>query len=759
MTGPVSGGTERGAGAPTRSTGIQGAVGAILVVLALGLTLRIILAFQLPGSGFDVDLGAFRYWASNLARHGPWGFYQRDFFHDYTPGYLYVLWLVGIAGQALGGIGDLIKVPPILADLAIGWLVYSMVLELGGRSRLALGGALLAVLNPISWFDSVVWGQVDSFGVVFLLLGLRALWRDQPERAAVFTVIAAIIKPQLGILVPLVAVVTIRRALWPAGGHGDPSRTGHPLRIVTTGIATGCITAILVACRSGCLDAVRPRAIDQVVKTGGGYPYLTVNAYNPWALVAGDTGESLARTGRWVCDAAFGAEKCGAGVAAFGGVPAIAIGSGLLVLGFLAVLAMVARRPDRLTLLVGLAVLSLAFFILPTRVHERYGFPFFALAAILAAISWRWRIAYVVLTVATLANMYVVLTTLYPDNPAIKDWLGIGPMIRSNVGIITVVILHTTGFVWAFLQLRRGPSEQLEDELDRASDLAWDDEPLEDAGVGAGPPLAPPGGGMPRPVPAGGGSAGAGDGDDSRGRDPDLDAPGRAVRAGAGRMGPRALVGPADSPGPVARAADRGRRSPRPTRPVDPRASSSSPAWPCARSGWPSRTRCTSTRSITPGRPPSSCSTGATANRTTSTSGRTRTWPSTRWRSGSWPGARTTSARRATSGSPSARRSSSRDAIDADATGDRAGERVYVSTGAELRAYDLRSRAFIGAVAGLDGLGALAYDPETEAAVPRVRRRSHRDDGPAGIGVAGLSTDSTLLKQVDGPIDRSVRDR
>ena len=83
----------------------------------------------------------------------------------------------------------------------------------------------------------------------------------------------------------------------------------------------------------------------------------------------------------------------------------------------MAILVVVARRPDRLTLLVGLAVLALAFFVVPTRVHERYGYPFFAMGVILAAISWRWRVAYLVLSVATFANMYVVLTTLYPDNP------------------------------------------------------------------------------------------------------------------------------------------------------------------------------------------------------------------------------------------------------------------------------------------------------------------------------------------------------
>ena len=100
MTGPASVGTERGTGAPPRSTGTQGAVGAVLVVLALGLALRLIIAYLLPGSGFDVDLGAFRFWANDLARTACAGFYERDFFHDYTPGYLYVLWLVGIVGNA-----------------------------------------------------------------------------------------------------------------------------------------------------------------------------------------------------------------------------------------------------------------------------------------------------------------------------------------------------------------------------------------------------------------------------------------------------------------------------------------------------------------------------------------------------------------------------------------------------------------------------------------------------------------------------------
>ena len=155
------------------------------------------------------------------------------------------------------------------------------------------------------------------------------------------------------------------------------------------------------------------------------------------------------------------ADRCGAGIATFGAVPAVASGRSCSCVAIVDRRSWSRRRPDRLTLLVALAVLALAFFALPTRVHERYGFPFFALGAILFAISWRWRIAYVVLSIATFANMYVVLTTLYPDNPdrprLARDRAG----IRSRVGGHVVALTHIGAFLWALAPaaagLERGP--------------------------------------------------------------------------------------------------------------------------------------------------------------------------------------------------------------------------------------------------------------------------------------------------------------
>jgi Gpi18-like mannosyltransferase len=498
LTGPAFGEPDAGAEAPAR-TRISPTAG-ILVLLGLGLGLRLIIAQLLPGSGFGVDIGAFRYWADNLADQGLYGFYDRDFFHDYTPGYLYVLWLVGAVGNLVGGVGDLIKIPPIAADLALGYLVWSMVRELGGSERSARIGAALVIFNPVTWFDSVVWGQVDSVGVVVLLLALRELWRDRSERAAVLAALAALIKPQLGILIPIVAIVVIRRALWPTGGYGsedapEPRSTTTrwertvrgPIRILTTG-AAGFLTAVALSIPFG---LSLPGLIAQVFKTAAGYPYLSVNAFNPWALViqgTGDGGErSIALNRSWVCDTTItpsaagdlrigdwvlwswpaSTQTCEPGMM-IGAFPAALVGAALFLIVAAVVLAAVARRPDRLTMLVAASVLAIAFFVLPTRVHERYLFPLAALGAILAAVSLRWRIAYVLASAAMFANMYVVLTTYYPDNPQISDWLGIGGALSAPLGVAVAAITQAAVLAWAFMQLR----EEAVDGLTESAALA-----------------------------------------------------------------------------------------------------------------------------------------------------------------------------------------------------------------------------------------------------------------------------------------------
>ena len=505
MTGPAARGTERGTRAPSRVTGTQGAVGAVLVVLALGLALRLIIAYLLPGSGFGVDLGAFRAWAANLASEGLNGFYQRDFFHDYTPGLPVraVGARAGRAGHRRGrcrphqGAGDPRRPGHRLAGLVDGprarrptkgradrgvrrgrqpdQLVRQRRLGPGrlGRCRLPAAGAARAVARPPGAIGHLRGrGRAD-----------QAAARDpDPDPGAG--------DDPAGALAGRESRRWSRRGRTSRAGPPDDGwlarvrawerRTDHPVRILTTGLVALATTVLL--CYPFGLSVLEFKStapyfssglLSQIFATASGYPYLTVNAFNPWALVAGDTGNTLANSGLWVCDGPWTViEGCQSGVASIAGIPPVLIGGALMLAVTLVVSLIAARRPDRLTILVGLAVLAIAFYVVPTRVHERYAYPAFALAIILAAIAWRWRLAYVALTVTVFLNMYAALTNPFYNNPGISDWLGIGPTIRGEWGVTFLAVANGAIFLWALAQVRPSALARLTGELAAERELA-----------------------------------------------------------------------------------------------------------------------------------------------------------------------------------------------------------------------------------------------------------------------------------------------
>ena len=449
-------------GAPARdgsagSASLRSAVGAIGVMLAVGLAFRLIMAYLYPplaGSGFDNDLASFRGWANDLATNGPAGFYTRPGFHDYTPGYLYALWAVGVVGRrsvAWATSSSCRRSCPTSRS-------RSSCSSCSGTSASASRGRGSArsfvLINPITWFDSVVWGQVDSVGVVFMLLGVRELWKGRHERAAILTVVAALIKPQLGILIPIVAWVTVRRALWPQGAYGDdpePEPSGFawerrpttPVRILTTGLA-GLLTAVILSAPFG-LSVVGLTA--QIGKTAAGYPYLTVNAYNPWALVTTDVnGQAwgLAQNGGWVCNVRGPPTRRGADRiacspqdnAAHADDPGSAArhrrhgAAGARRARHLQ--ALVARRPDRLTILVGVPCWPSP---------SSWSPPGSTSATCSRSSAWRrscspsrgaGRSRYVVS--AWRRSEHVRRPGRVLRDPQCHDWLGIGDALRSSSG-------------------------------------------------------------------------------------------------------------------------------------------------------------------------------------------------------------------------------------------------------------------------------------------------------------------------------------
>jgi Gpi18-like mannosyltransferase len=185
----------------------------LLIILGAGLLIRLVL---LPSQGHVTDLGSFESWALSLNKYGVKAFYSQAGFVDYPPGYMLVLWSVGQLFSHFFASNDyyhllfLVKLPAILSDIGIGYLIYLI-----ARRQWPGAGAIWAVavfvLNPVSWFVSAYWGQVDSVAAVFLVLAIYLSLEERFEFAWAALAFAVLIKPQPLVIAPLLLAWQLRR--------------------------------------------------------------------------------------------------------------------------------------------------------------------------------------------------------------------------------------------------------------------------------------------------------------------------------------------------------------------------------------------------------------------------------------------------------------------------------------------------------------------------------------------------------------------
>jgi hypothetical protein len=148
----------------------------------VGLAARLVVAFTTVGVSFDVQ-------AYSLVREAlaadPLNVYSETGRWPYPPGYF--AWILASAGIGdLTGLNfsDLVQVPPIIADLAIAWLVQDELGRRGATEPMRLAAAGLVLLGPAFLVISGYHGQIDSIAILPAVLGVL-LWQrsDDPRRA------------------------------------------------------------------------------------------------------------------------------------------------------------------------------------------------------------------------------------------------------------------------------------------------------------------------------------------------------------------------------------------------------------------------------------------------------------------------------------------------------------------------------------------------------------------------------------------------
>ena len=233
--------------------------------------------------GHSTDINCFMAWAHYLAEGGPGVFYTSEFFADYPPGYMYVLWLVGSIAKLLNLAYSstahilLIKMPAILADLAAAYIVYRIASK---RHSLPASHALMAMVafNPAMAFISGGWGQVDQILTLLLLLVIYLFDEDRLELAGLVYGVAIITKPQALMAGPLLAAAYFARVY--RGGWK------YLLRTVASVIAAVAAIFLLTLPFKGGQEPLW--FLEKIMGTATSYPYASVEAFNAMALLGGN---------------------------------------------------------------------------------------------------------------------------------------------------------------------------------------------------------------------------------------------------------------------------------------------------------------------------------------------------------------------------------------------------------------------------------------------------------------------------------------
>lgn len=255
---------------------------AFLWILAAALVIRIVIAARVRG--YWTDINCFTAWSERIFTKGLTGHYSPDYFCDYPPVYMALLWFAAALRRLIGAEVCstahivLIKSIPILCDLGTACLIRSFAKKRAGNGiALLLGG--ICALNPALIIDSAGWGQIDSVFTLLLILSAVLLTEDRAWLALPVCTLAILTKPQALLFAPLGLTAALCYAI-------RARERDAALRRFFAGLTASLIllflTALLFHDRSmGALKWL----LELYTNTVSGYQRLTVNAFGLWTLL------------------------------------------------------------------------------------------------------------------------------------------------------------------------------------------------------------------------------------------------------------------------------------------------------------------------------------------------------------------------------------------------------------------------------------------------------------------------------------------
>lgn len=346
------------------------------ILLTAVIFLRVIL-FSLPS--FYTDMSAWESWSYRLVSVGPPNFYSENYFSDYFPGYLYILWVAGGFYHLIFpnlSFADLkfetmIKLITLAFDIATSYYIYKIVNNYS--KKLSKLSAVLYLANPAVIFNSSIWGQIDGIFTFFIVYSCFLLTEvKKPIASSFFASIAILIKPQSLAILPMILLYNFK------------FYKRHLVEIFLTATFIPIVLSLPFFVRDPLFGL-----INLAQNSASVYPYSSLFAFNFWGLF-----------GFWKPDQNI-----------FLVFPHQTWGFILYVSSMiLIVYPFIKNKTKQKHFYIASSLSFLTFFLLLTRMHERYLFPFLAFILISAFLSKSKILAlvYLIVSVINFINLWYV---------------------------------------------------------------------------------------------------------------------------------------------------------------------------------------------------------------------------------------------------------------------------------------------------------------------------------------------------------------
>jgi Gpi18-like mannosyltransferase len=365
--------------------------------------------------GYQIDTGDFMAWFQRAADLGPRVFYNDKYWCDYPPLNIYFFWIFGLIAKNLSLFGTslftyVMKLPANLFDMATAFLIFAFVRK-RLTAKLAFVATALYAFNPAVIFNAAVWGQFDAIYTFFLVLSIFLVFESKPKWAVVAFMLGILTKPQSIAIAPLFIYFALRKLNWNWKGT---------LVSLFAAVATA-FAVILPFEWSNPITFLSSKYFGAY----GTYPYTTLNAFNIWGF-----------GGMWVSD-----------TNGFSFLTPYLLGWTMFAAVAAFTLYFVHKRytfNEEGTVLFAALVLFFAFFMLPTRIHERYLFPAMAILALLFPFIKKARPLYIVLTATCFVNQAYVLNALVNAYPS-------GANLTGDPVVFIVSLINSVAFVYVLM--------------------------------------------------------------------------------------------------------------------------------------------------------------------------------------------------------------------------------------------------------------------------------------------------------------------